>query len=72
MGKGHKVFFLKNVILLYGGTFSKIRQADQDLSQNEIFDLQYWPLSIGVKVMGNNVFIVFDITYLVQLWTKSD
>jgi len=41
MGKGHKVFFLKNVILLYGGTFSKIRQADQDLSQNEIFDLQY-------------------------------
>jgi len=50
--------------LLYGAILSKIDQAIEDLSQNEIFDLWFWPLTLGLR---SHIF-VFVFRFLLLLY----
>jgi len=48
--QGHKIlFFSRSIWLSYGVIFCKVGQAVQDLSPNQIFNLWFWPLTLGSR-----------------------
>jgi len=49
--------------------FSKIDQVIQDLSQNEIFDLWFWPFTLGSRLQ--NIVFLFSFIWLLYGATFS-
>jgi len=66
------VFKFSLLCILYGAIFSKIGQVIQDLLQNEIFDLLFWPLTLRSRSQNILIFyFYFYGYYVVQFLAKS-